>query len=139
MFIIPYHLVKGQTEQGMLMVMAQHKRVLSTNSDPLEAILSGLLKLVIKIYQQNHHIVLGIDANEMYRKDGPTQDNGISKFCSASGLVDAIYKKHDQCHILSCDWSSGTPIDFILCFPALLPFIRVGMISVNEGGSLDHR
>ena len=38
-----------------------------------------------------------------------------------------------------CDKSPGTPIDFMFCLPALLPFIRVGMLSINDGGSSDHR
>ena len=38
----------------------------------------------------------------------------------------ASTNKHCQCPITSCDWSSGTPIDFIFCSTALLPLIRVG-------------
>ena len=66
----------------MLTVMSQCKRVLDTASDPQEAILSDLLKLMVKIHKKNHHVVLGIDANETYRQDRLTQDNGISRFFS---------------------------------------------------------
>ena len=83
----------------MLTVMAQHKRVLGTHSDPRDAILSDLLKLIVKTHQKNHHVVLGIDANQTYRQDGIPQDNEIPRFCSEAGLVDAIHEKHGQCLI----------------------------------------
>lgn len=91
-------------------MMAQHKRVVGQNSDPREAILSDLLKLIVKIHQKNHHVVLGIDANETCKQDGTPPDNATSKFCSEAGLVDTIHEIHGQS---SCDKSSGTPIDFM--------------------------
>ena len=80
-FITAYRPVNNSKNSGMLTVMAQHKRVLGQFSNPREAILSDLLKLIVKIHQKNHHVVLGIDANEKMKQDGTPPDNAISKFC----------------------------------------------------------
>ena len=114
MFITAYCPVKGQPEPRMLSVVAQHKRVLGTASDPWEDMLSDLHKLIEKIHQMNHFVVLGIDANETFRQGGSIQHTWISNFCSGTGLVDTIFEKHDQYPIPSCDWFSNIPIDFFL-------------------------
>ena len=116
-FITAYHPVNNSKNSGMLTVMAQHKRVLGQFSNPQ----------------------LGIDANETMKQDGTPPDNAISKFCLEAGQVDAIHEIHGQCPIPSCDRSSGTPIDFMFCSLALLPFIRVGMLPSIDGGASDHR
>ena len=95
--------------------------------------LSNLHKLIVKIHQMNRLVVLGIDANETLRHGGPIQHEGISKFCSDTGLVDTIFEKNYQCPIPFCDWSSDTPIDFIFCSAALLPYIQVGMLPATQG------
>ena len=122
-FITAYRPVSNSKNGGMLTAMAQHKRVQGQNSDPREAILSDLLKLIVKIHQKNHCVVLGIDTNEKFMQDGTPPDNVISKFCSDAGLVDTIHENNGQCPIPSCNKSFSTPIDFMLCSPALLPFI----------------
>lgn len=71
-FITAYFLVIGQMEPKLHTVIDQRKRVLCTASDPQKDMLSYLHKVIVKIHQMDHLVVLGINANERCRQGGPT-------------------------------------------------------------------
>ena len=119
-------------------VMTQHKKVLGENSDPREAILQDLQKVVTMAHRADDTVILCMDANETIPEVAPIIAKGILKFCRNAGLVDALSTLHGHCPLKSCNKLSGTPIDFIFCSPDLIPHIRVGMMSEAQGSDSDH-
>ena len=124
--------------RGPFSVKTQHKKVLSENSDPREAILQDLQKIVTAAHRANDTVILCMDANETIPEVAPIIATGILKFCRDAGLVDALSTLHEHCPINSCNKLSGSPIDFIFCSPDLIPHIRVGMLSGAQGSDSDH-
>ena len=118
--------------------MKQQKNFLGVNSDPREAILQDLQKIVSAAHRANDTVILCMDANETIPEMAPIIATGILKFCRDAGLVDALSTLHGHCPINSCNKSSGSPIDFIFCSPDLIPHIRVGMLNEAQGSDSDH-
>ena len=123
---------------GPFSVMKQQKKFLGANSDPREAILQDLQKIVSAAHRANDTVILCMDANETIPEMAPIIATGILKFCRDAGLVDALSTLHGHCPINSCNKSSGSPIDFIFCSPDLIPHIRVGMLNEAQGSDSDH-
>ena len=67
-------------------VMTQHKKILGENSDPREAILQDLQKIVTAAHRANDTVILCMDANETIPEVAPIIARGILKFCRDAGL-----------------------------------------------------
>ena len=97
-------------------------------------------EFITPLFQEGHHSILGIDTNENIPLVHSIIKEGFKTFCIDVGLVDALATIHGHCLIRSCSKSSSSsvPIDFVLCSPELIPFLRVGMMERFDGSPSDH-
>ena len=61
--ITAYRPVRG-TGDGLLIVTYQHRKFLGQSVVPRKQMLSDLQEFITPLLQEDHHIVLGIDANK---------------------------------------------------------------------------
>ena len=137
--ITAYRPVRGAVG-GLLTVANQHRKVLGQSVVPRKQMLSDLQEFITPLLQEGHHIILGVNANKTIPLVYSIIMKGFEKFYIDVGLVDALATIQGHCPIRSCSKSSSSspPIDFILCSPKLIPFLRVGMMDWLEGGPSDH-
>ena len=118
----------------------QHRKVLGQSVVPRKQMLSDLQEFITPLLQEGHHIILGVNANKTIPLVYSIIMKGFEKFYIDVGLVDALATIHGHCLIRSCSKSSSSsvPIDFVLCSPELIPFLRVGMMERFDGSPSDH-
>ena len=116
--ITAYRLVKSNDP---LSVTTQHKKFLGANSEPREAILQDLQKIVTAAYQANDTVILCMEANEIILEVALIIATGILQFCHDAGLVDTLSTLHGHYPLSSFNRLYRSPIDFIFCSPDLIP------------------